>query len=70
MVSEVRVPGASPIKIIGYATGYFVLVGAVDFTVSLLEDGVVMKRPMLTRIGCKLSVASRCPSWHREIRFR
>ncbi len=69
MVSEVRVPSASPIKIIGYVTGYFVLVGAMDFTVSLLEDGVAMRKPMLTRIGCKLSAASRCPLWHREIRF-
>jgi hypothetical protein len=40
MISEIRARSGFPVKIICYAPGYFTLVGAMDFAVSLLEGGV------------------------------
>lgn len=59
---EIRVPGVLLVKIVWDISGTFIVVGAMNCAVRLLENGVAIRKPVLTCITCRLSAASRCPS--------
>jgi hypothetical protein len=70
MVSKIRVPSVSLVEIVEYTPGEFILISAMIYAVSLLDDEVAIKELVLTCIACRLSAAFRCPSWRQGIRFR
>ncbi len=63
MGSEVRVSSVALVKIIGYIPGEILLLGAMNFAVSLLEDGITIREIALTCIACRLSAPFRCSLW-------
>jgi len=59
MLVEICVPGAFAIEIIDYIIGDVGLIGAITFAACVLEDGVGIRRAILTCTSCRLSAPFR-----------
>ena len=59
MLSEIRIRGASAIEIIDCIPGDVGLIGAITFAACVLEDGVAIRKAILTCITCRLSAPFR-----------
>ena len=69
MLSEICIRGASVIKIIDYIPGDVSLIGAITFAGCVLEDGVMIRKTILTCTTCRLSAPFRWTQWQLEIQF-